>query len=910
MNFLTLSIRFIENLIPVVSAVYIFVGIKIFSNKQRDNVHYFSLLMFACAIYSFGYFLEINSLNSETAFLVRNFEYFGTAFIPSTAVLFIMQITKIVKIKTTIKATLYSFSAILWLLHLTNSSHKIFYKSIEFVVGAYGGAMVTAKGPGYYALLAFYGVMGILSTILLFKAYKRADKKNTKNSFQFLLITFQIPWLVVLYIVVGYDKYVDITPFAIMVVCGFFAINEVKNDMFELQINRWENAYRSIKEPTILMDKEGRVVCSNVAANSFFAELGKSIKDIISDLNESEKNKKPIFFTIGEKTKWLDVHKNNFDTKKELTNYWLSDITNEKNASLVAESFFNAVEDFVFIVTADGEILFVNNQVRKRLNYSDEEIKQMHILDFNPKEQREEAQIIFSKMLRNEEKLCTLPLQTKNGQNIPVETRVWLGDWNGKPVVYGMSRDISLLKETENKFQKSFLKNPAIMALSDLHNHKYIDVNDAFVRKLGYAKEEIVGKTASELRIFHKQEQSREAQILLANKGKFSDFEVEVCAKDGSILTGLFSGEIIQTENSAQLITVMIDITENKQRQKEVEFLSYHDQLTGLYNRRYFEQAIQNLDNDEYFPLILIMVDVNGLKLTNDAFGHKTGDLLLEKVAAILKRECRTDDIVARIGGDEFVLLLPKSDEQNANKMIERINNAIANEKLDNIILSISVGFSVKQDHSDEMDEVFMKAEDNMYKHKLSESLSMRSKTIDLIMNSLYEKNNREMLHSKRVSEICEAIAQNMDFNKDEVNQIRIAGLMHDIGKIGIEDKILNKPHKLDHYEWNEIERHSEIGYRILSSVNEFSKIADYVLEHHEKWNGEGYPKRLKGEEISLQARIIAVADAFDAMTSDRAYRNAINEDDAIKEIKRYSGIQFDPNIAKLLVEKVLKKEW
>jgi len=182
----------------------------------------------------------------------------------------------------------------------------------------------------------------------------------------------------------------------------------------------------------------------------------------------------------------------------------------------------------------------------------------------------------------------------------------------------------------------------------------------------------------------------------------------------------------------------------------------------------------------------------------------------------------------------------------------------------------------------------------------------MRSKTIDLIMNSLYIKSHREMLHSKRVSELCEAIATKMNFKKDDINRLRIAGLMHDIGKIGIPDQLLNEMGKLEGDKWNEMERHSEIGYRILSSVNEFSEIADYVLEHHERWDGKGYPGGIKGEEISLQARIIAIADSYDAMISDRTYWKRLNEKEAIDEIRKSSGRQFDPEIVKIFIEKVL----
>ena len=288
--------------------------------------------------------------------------------------------------------------------------------------------------------------------------------------------------------------------------------------------------------------------------------------------------------------------------------------------------------------------------------------------------------------------------------------------------------------------------------------------------------------------------------------------------------------------------------------------------------------------------------------------GHKAGDILLEKIANILKRECRADEILARIGGDEFVILLPSTNAKEADKIVRRINVAMETDKIDNAILSVSIGLAVKQDVSDDMEDIFKKAEDDMYRHKLSERSSLRSKTIDLIMNSLYEKSNREMLHSNRVSEICEVIATEMNFEKDDIHHLRIAGLMHDIGKIGINDTIINKVGKLNSDEWDEIKRHSEIGYRILSSANEFSEISDCVLEHHEKWNGKGYPKGLQGEEISLQARIMAVADAYDAMTSDRTYRKALSEEEAIKEISICSGVQFDPDIVKVFIERVLGK--
>lgn len=363
-------------------------------------------------------------------------------------------------------------------------------------------------------------------------------------------------------------------------------------------------------------------------------------------------------------------------------------------------------------------------------------------------------------------------------------------------------------------------------------------------------------------------------------------------------------------ENELETVNNIRNIEERKTAEERLMHLSYYDQLTDLYNRRFYEEELMRLDTERNLPIALIMADVNGLKLTNDAFGHQEGDQILRNIAQIFKKVCRSDEIISRIGGDEFVILLPKCNDTQTRLLIERLNGAISNDKKNNALLSVSIGYAVKESVLMKMDAVFKEAEDDMYRHKLAENLSMRSKNIDLIMNSLFEKSNRERIHSDRVSEICEKIAFNMNINQEGIKQIKIAAVLHDIGKIGISDSILNKKGKLDTSEWEEMKKHSEIGYRILSTVSEFSEIAEYVLSHQEKWDGNGYPYNLKGEEIPIQARIIAIADAFDAMTVKRTYRDAMSETEAVAEIKRYAGTQFDPEIARIFIEKVMKLPW
>ena len=356
-------------------------------------------------------------------------------------------------------------------------------------------------------------------------------------------------------------------------------------------------------------------------------------------------------------------------------------------------------------------------------------------------------------------------------------------------------------------------------------------------------------------------------------------------------------------------VIVFRDFTEKKQRQEQILYLSYHDQLTGLYNRRFFEEEIKRLDAEDKLPLSIAMVDVNGLKLTNDAFGHMVGDELLIRVANILLAECRKTDVVARIGGDEFIVLLPNTTDKETNKIINRIYKSIEAEKIDNIIISISVGCDTKWKDDELVEDVINKAEEQMYMKKLTESKSMRNKTIQAILGTLREKNERERIHSERVSKISKEIAVMMDFDDETIREIEYAGLMHDIGKITVNSNILDKPAKLTDSEYQEIKRHTESGYQILRSVDSYTSLAEIALSHHERWDGSGYPRGLTGEEIPLIARIIAVADSYEAMTANRPYKEAMSKEQAVEELVRNSGTQFDPEIVKVMVEKILNSD-
>jgi HD-GYP domain-containing protein (c-di-GMP phosphodiesterase class II) len=283
------------------------------------------------------------------------------------------------------------------------------------------------------------------------------------------------------------------------------------------------------------------------------------------------------------------------------------------------------------------------------------------------------------------------------------------------------------------------------------------------------------------------------------------------------------------------------------------------------------------------------------------------GDLLLKHTAKIHLDLANPGEIIARIGGDEFVIIYPNTNFSDVKEIIDKIKLRIKDIKVYGLNLSLSFGYETKNNSTQTFMETLANAENHMYRHKLFDGSSLRSKTIDVIMQTLFEKSNRESMHSKRVSEICKAIATLMDFDSDEVDRIRIAGLVHDIGKIGVSENILNKTVKLNADEWIEIRKHPEIGWRILSAAKEFYDLANFVLSHHERWDGYGYPNGTKHEDIPIESRIITLADSYDAMTSKRIYRDAMSEEQAIEELLRCSGTQFDPNIVDIFVNQVLK---
>ena len=349
-------------------------------------------------------------------------------------------------------------------------------------------------------------------------------------------------------------------------------------------------------------------------------------------------------------------------------------------------------------------------------------------------------------------------------------------------------------------------------------------------------------------------------------------------------------------------IAIARNITETHNYIKEIEEISYHDHITGLHNRRYFDQVSKKLNQSENYPISVIFADLNGLKMVNDSFGHEYGDYMLKRFAEILADSGKKGELISRVGGDEFAIILRRTERGETDRYIRELKEKCAKETINGIELSVSFGYHMIEESGMAIQKAVKLAEDEMYQNKLYEASSRRSKTIDIILNTLHEKNPREEQHSQRVAEICETMAKEMGLPDSDVNKIKAAGLLHDIGKIGIQEEVLNKPGILTDDEYQEVKKHSEIGYRILNTSPNMSEIAEIILCHHERWDGKGYPKGRSKTDIPLFARIITIADAYDAMTSDRSYRKALPDSYAKSELIKGSGKQFDPDLVEFFV--------
>jgi len=358
------------------------------------------------------------------------------------------------------------------------------------------------------------------------------------------------------------------------------------------------------------------------------------------------------------------------------------------------------------------------------------------------------------------------------------------------------------------------------------------------------------------------------------------------------------------------LVGVIRDISVRMELQKQLEYFSMHDQMTGLYNRTYFEEEIRRLSKTRDYPITMIAADLNGLKLINDSMGHEYGDRLLKAAADVLSDCLRGSDVLARVGGDEFCAILLNADEKIASKVIDRIRSTVRQfcEYNPGLHLSLSLGSATAPDESISFVELFKRADDAMYNDKFTPSSSVRDKILTNLMDVLSEKDYIAEGHARRLEKLCRRMGEKLDLSPRQHADLVLLTQVHDLGKVGIPDSIIFKKEPLTDDEWRIMQKHPEKGYRIALSSNYLTGVAGLILKHHERWDGQGYPLGLKGLEIPLECRILTLADAYDAMVNVRPYSVAKTREEALDEVKACSGRQFDPDLVPPFIE-IVKAE-
>ena len=454
-------------------------------------------------------------------------------------------------------------------------------------------------------------------------------------------------------------------------------------------------------------------------------------------------------------------------------------------------------------------------------------------------------------------------------------------------------------------FHQLFADSPESIAILD-NQDRVMDINKQFEKLFQYSLREIKGEYINNIIVPDKLKEEGSSLSNLVLNNQVVEKETIRKRKDGTCLdVFVLAYPIVFNDQQVGIYAIYRDITDRKAAEKQLKYLILHDALTGVHNRAYFEQQIRQLEKECSSTVGIVVCDLDGLKLVNDTLGHEMGDRLLKASAKVIGSSLPEEILLCRIGGDEFALLVPDSDQEIVEKICQGIRLAVDsfNQSNQDLSLSLSIGFAVGNLKDTDMKEIFKEADNNMYREKLHRSKSARSNIVKTLMKALEARDFITEGHGDRMQKLVEGLAREVAVPESRIGDLRLLAQFHDIGKVGIADRVLFKPGSLSLKEMEEMRRHSEIGYRIAMASPELNHIADWILKHHEWWNGGGYPLGIKGAEIPLECRILAIVDAYDAMTNDRPYRKAMSHQEAIEELNKETGVKFDPYLVDRFIQ-------
>lgn len=449
--------------------------------------------------------------------------------------------------------------------------------------------------------------------------------------------------------------------------------------------------------------------------------------------------------------------------------------------------------------------------------------------------------------------------------------------------------------------------------VAEVNRHGVISyASPSFQKVLGYDTTEVIGRSAFDF--IHPDDRQAAVSAFDPPRLRENDrLEVRCLHADGRHLWFEVAANLLNDESGrfAGVLLAARDVTSRRRLEHRLRYLSWHDSLTGVFNRAYFEERMHELDRGKATQVGMLFCDVDGLKLINDTMGHEEGDLALQTLVRLISESCPEPAVVARIGGDEIAVLLPGVTSAELEAICRGIAQRVehCNRDSGRFPLSISIGSAHGGSQHVPMHRLFKEADDAMYRVKLHRSQSTRSAIVSTLMRALEARDFVTEGHADRLQQTVQQLGQSLALPESTISDLKLLAQFHDIGKVGTPDRILFKAGPLTKEETAEMRRHCEIGHRIAQSAPDLVPVADLILKHHEWWDGQGYPLGLRGEEIPLACRILAIADAYDAMTSDRPYRRALSQAAALAELRRKAGSQFDPELVPKFIRLVAPGE-
>jgi len=702
-----------------------------------------------------------------------------------------------------------------------------------------------------------------------------------------------------------------------------------------------------------LKEIKGRNIDDGMIHPSYKIEEGKklSIKGLEGYLNYEtiRKKKDETLFPVSISATPLEIDGH---AKGEIGIY--IDITERKKSEeelrQSEEKFagiFKSIPEAAFYQDTKGTILDINPRFTKVFGYTKKEVlgKNIDKIGLYPKGKMKEGKDLTRKTLNEDLTNFETVRQNKDGTLIPVRISTSFVKIKDKVTgLIGLYQDITESKQNEKLQQVLYNISKAAnspISIKQLYKtiHKelgnIIDTTNFYIALLDEKKDNIffpyhvdeeddnfpisnfstsntlttyVIKTGRSLLNDNNQYKEMISQGILSPMGSTTDksiwLGIPLKIKDkviGAMVVQSYTNPKLYSKSDIKLL----EFVSSQVATAIDKHLSFHDSLTGLYNRAYFEEELERYNFPRYYPLSVVMLDVNGLKVINDTFGHTEGDRLLQHLSQVLASVSRQGDILARIGGDEFAILLPSTTSEEAHNFCERIKKVCHQDKIEPIYLrlNISLGHTTQEGKYKDMNSLLKEADRNMYQDKLFNGKSREKHFLEAFRIVLSERDPHTSDHARRLQELAISLGKRVGLTEYQLGNLKLLALLHDIGKIGIPDSILFKTYILTPSEWEKMREHSRIGYRMAKNIPDFAPIAQEILYHHEHWNGTGYPDGLKGENIPLLSRIISIVDAYDVMQSRRPYKGPISKIEALKEIKGCAGTQFDPQLVEIFLK-------